>query len=449
MPQKTLYERRQMLQTLTLGLTAAPLLASPQPASTRTGSGLFQPSEATELKLAGMRVRLGRPVQVVESHGYAYIPSLARFPAGELLLTYSSSPDTNLNPGYTGTFQISADGGRTWGQRYDVLPEHQPMIYVDQLDNSLLAIPAQLYPTKSGDRRNFQATYTRFEQGGRRLILEPRGVRVVDWPWPVESWSRPVPEANWYARMAFDGSALRLDGRLLATGYARKGDERLQRSILFASEDEGRTWTYFSTIADPSIMPNPDHRFAGGPSETALIRLADGDLMAVFRIGNGKMWNLHRNYSSDGGRTWSRPEPIPAYSVEPSLLRTQNGLLALSTGRPGLQFWLSADGRGRDWQLIDIVEHHNRWVADDTYRIFPYTFENPRGMNTWSYTELLEVEPNRLLLAYDRIPPNPQIVAYGADSRLSAIERLKWTPQIDSPERFRIFLLPIEVERPG
>lgn len=68
-------------------------------------------------------------------------------------------------------------------------------------------------------------------------------------------------------------------------------------------------------------------------------------------------------------------------------------------------------------------------------------------MNTWSYTELVEVAPNRLLLVYDRIPPDPAIVAYGADAVLSAVSRLSWVPRLDSPERFRVFALPIEIVR--
>jgi hypothetical protein len=90
------------------------------------------------------------------------------------------------------------------------------------------------------------------------------------------------------------------------------------------------------------------------------------------------------------------------------------------------------------------VGHHNRWAPDATYRISAYPFQNLRGMNTWSYTELVEVAPNRLLLVYDRIPPDSKIVAYGPDG---PAERLSWTPRLDSAERFRIFVLPIEVVR--
>ena len=88
--------------------------------------------------------------------------------------------------------------------------------------------------------------------------------------------------------MAFDGIALKLEDRWLATAYARRGDEPMQLNALLVSRDQGRTWRYLSTIADASILPTPPRKWAGGPSETALVRLADGELMAVFRVGNGR-----------------------------------------------------------------------------------------------------------------------------------------------------------------
>ena len=128
---------------------------------------------------------------------------------------------------------------------------------------------------------------------------------------------------------------------------------------------------------------------------------------------------LRRSYSADGGRTWSPPDLLPAVSVEPSLKRLQNGVLALSTGRPGISLWLSTDERGAHWQSIDILAHHNQWAPDAGYTITP--------AQTTAYTEIIEVAPNRLLLAYDRTP-------FG------------WQPTpADSGERNRIFLLPIEV----
>ena len=143
----------------------------------------------------------------------------------------------------------------------------------------------------------------------------------------------------------------------------------------------------------PRFCPLRPESGPAAPARRPWSDSADGELMAVFRVGNGRDWNLRRAYSKDGGTTWSQADVIPAYSVAPSMVRTRGGTIVLSTGRPGISLWFSTDGRGRRWQEVDVVKHHNLHVPDETYRILPYPFDNPREMNTWSYTELVEVAP--------------------------------------------------------
>ncbi len=407
-------------------------------------SGIFATEKMAEVKLEGLQVRLGRPIQVTAQRAWrsgsdgpwAFIhpvPAIARFPTGELMVTYSLVADTNEEPLYLRAFQISKDGGKTWGHRYDLIPDHQPWIYFPQADGSLLAIPSHFYQSDSKDRHNLHAPYCRFEQGGDRLIFEPGGTRIVDLPWAVDMFPSRIPRTNWIARTKLDGNAYELEGKLFVTGYlsTRSYPEILMSNLLFVSEDRGRTWRYFSTISDPAVMPDSPKRGANGPSETALIQLEDGDLMAVFRVGSGLPWYLHRAYSSDGGRNWTKAEPIPAYSVEPSMLRIANGTIVISTGRPGIWLWLSTDHRGESWQSIDITEHHNGWAPDATYRIGSYAYDastpgREGRTQTSAYTEMVEVSPNRLLLVYDRgAKPQP---AHEGDFT-------------------RIFVLPIEVQR--
>ena len=110
------------------------------------------------------------------------------------------------------------------------------------------------------------------------------------------------------------------------------------------------------------------------------------------------------------------------------MVRTRNDTVVLSSGRPDLRVWFSTDPRARIWQDIDILEHHNRWAPNASYRISQQGRRGGRGQTT-SYTEIVEVSANRLLLVYDRAP-------FGWDP----------TP-IDSGERSRVFVLPIEVQR--
>ncbi|MGH9342572.1 MAG: sialidase family protein, partial [Terriglobia bacterium] len=162
---------------------------------------------------------------------------------------------------------------------------------------------------------------------------------------------------------------------------------------------------------------------------SCVIRLKDGELMAVFRIGAGRRWNLRRCYSRDEGHTWTKPDKLPVYSVEPRMLRIANGTIVLATGRPGIHLWLSIDPRGEKWQEVDIVAHHNKWAPKASYRIEPLDPTNPTGMwQTSSYTGLVQIAPNRLLLAYDRSP-----------------ERAPANWQ----DLTRVFVIPITVERKG
>ncbi len=374
----------------------------------------------TTIKLHGVTVHLGEPIQAMQSVGHGWFPALAQFPTGELLLTSSLAADTNENQVDVSGYQVSADGGQTWTPRYDIVPEHQPMIFVPQADGALFAIPAYLYAIHPDDPHTFGGAAMRFEQAGRRVVFEPQGVRLVDWPWPVAILPNPYRAHHHRVNFCFDGDALQIDGRLLATLYGSKADDEFYSVVIATSEDGGYTWRYLSTVAGPEIVPAAEPR-GHGPGEPSLVQLADGDLMCVMRMGGGADFPLRRSYSSDGGRSWSTPDPLPALSVEPSLKRLQNGVLALATGRPGIFLWLATDERGREWQSLDILAHHNRWAPNADYQI--------SAAQTTAYTEIVEVAPNRLLLAYDRTP-------FG------------WQPTpADSGERNRIFLLPIEVER--
>ena len=63
----------------------------------------------------------------------------------------------------------------------------------------------------------------------------------------------------------------------------------------------------------------------------------------------------------DRGRTWSPAEPFTPNGVKPQLLLLNNGVLVLSTGRPGVQVRFSFDGKGQQWSdPIDFVPFMNQ-----------------------------------------------------------------------------------------
>ena len=83
------------------------------------------------------------------------------------------------------------------------------------------------------------------------------------------------------------------------------------------------------------------------------------------------------------------------FSVQPSLDVLPNGSLALSGGRPGIYLWLNRDGKGLTWDKFDVVANHNEFVPDEKI--------TDAGKSS-SYTEVVLLDENHLLLIYDRIP---------------------------------------------
>ena len=163
-----------------------------------------------------------------------------------------------------------------------------------------------------------------------------------------------------------------------------------------------------------------------GPNESYMIRLADGDLMNVFRVGGGDRWKLRRNYSHDGGKSWGPADILPAWSVRPTVLRLSNGAIALTTGRPGIYLWVADDPRATRWQEVDLMAYHNEWAPDPSLRIGSFMRGDQKRYETTSYTGLVETSPNHLLMVYDR------------DS-----ER----PPTGPRDLSHVYVLPIEIER--
>ena len=79
-------------------------------------------------------------------------------------------------------------------------------------------------------------------------------------------------------------------------GGQYEGDNNL--AGCFYSSDVGKTWSLSETWA----------RLRGerGMAEPVIAELADGRLLMLARTGKG---SHHRSYSSDGGRSWSTPQP--------------------------------------------------------------------------------------------------------------------------------------------
>ena len=167
-------------------------------------------------------------------------------------------------------------------------------------------------------------------------------------------------------------------------------------------------------------MADPRGAERMGFTEPAFTILADGSFLCVARttdgIGNGPMY---ASRSLDLGRTWSRPEVIARSGVLPRLLRLANGVIVLSSGRPGVQLRFCADGHGKTWT--------------EPFELLPYA--NEQDQVSCGYTSLLATGRDRFLIIYsDFKHPTPAGELRKAIKVREVIVRLTSAERLPAPK---------------
>jgi len=162
------------------------------------------------------------------------------------------------------------------------------------------------------------------------------------------------------------------DNRLLVTGYGRKKGAAKLYNFVLESADQGESWKFLSVIAE-----DIEGKTSEGPNETALIELANGDILAYYRIAS--QGALYQSRSKDGGKIWSPAKEVAPFGVAPAAVVLKNGTLVVVTGRPKLYLLIDFSGTGEAYQQLEIYGGHGS-----------------------SYASILETAPNELLIIYDK-----------------------------------------------
>lgn len=175
------------------------------------------------------------------------------------------------------------------------------------------------------------------------------------------------------------------DGALLLCMYPGllEGQQRFYSNVFFyRSTDEGRHWHVQGRIPfQPDETVDPAGFERDGFTEPTFEILEDRSLICVMR-SEGPMY---MSRSRDLGKTWSKPEIIAPNGVYPRLLRLGNGVLVLSSGRPGAEVRLCYDKRARTWSA--------------PYRLVPLTSSDV-GADSCGYTDLVALDKNSFLVVY-------------------------------------------------
>lgn len=163
-------------------------------------------------------------------------------------------------------------------------------------------------------------------------------------------------------------------------------DSTVHESVSFyRSENEGFDWNLVGRISylDDGIAS----RMGGsGYEEPTFEILRDSSLVCVMRTGSSSPMYISK--SQNMGRNWTAPKPFTPNGVMPSLLLLKNGVLALASGRPGVQIRFSFDGSGSEWS--------------DPIEMIPYMHKDGSYTQNVScgYASIIEADENAFYIVY-------------------------------------------------
>ncbi len=356
----------------------------------------------------GLRVEIDPPSLMVEGPpeetrwGRYQFPAVHRMADGRLISFVHVEADSAAAYGLPKRTFVSSDDGFTWreeaeaaSQPYGLRLGPAEWLRIDtppSLDASKLSLPAP-----AGSFTSYRQAYSLYRM--TELPADLRAIffqRHVNGGWKSESTVLDEPAGLRYVtggrfpRIWWGDMRKAADGSLLAVTYpsiAGGGPPFHFTSACWRSVDGGRAWRMLARIPyRPDEAADPQAAKRDGFSEPTFEVLSDGALYAVLRTtdgnGSGPMYSVR---SSDNGRTWTKPAVMAPAGVLPRLLRLANGVLVLSSGRPGVQLRFSRDGHGRTWSK--------------PWELVPITNDGIQ-YDTCGYTDLAAIDRDSFLIVY-------------------------------------------------
>lgn len=364
-----------------------------------------------------VKVKVLETVKIHESHKYGYFPSIHMLSTGELICDFSLDGDKHDAEGGFWGYVISNDKGKTWGMRNtagfifrEVAFTRDPALP----DGSLMMLGGYPLPSAGDDYRNINASSVSIGNGGKTITLS-RDV-VVSLPKPaarhkmsdtVENFASLGPgKIKEAAFMFFSGTTVSSqDGGWLALMYGKLEGDEFFRTIVVKADRSGKKWQYVSTVAGDEAaresLKAEGEVGTEGFTEPNMIRLKDGRLFMALRRGSDNQ--MYKSWSTDDGKSWSKPSSLGFKGVKPAMMEMSNGLVVVSTGRPGPIGVHVSEDAGKTWgHFTPVADYAVRQKAEAATALnegHPH-----RRQSSTCYTGLVEVEPGKLLVVYDHLP---------------------------------------------
>ena len=200
------------------------------------------------------------------------------------------------------------------------------------------------------------------------------------------------------------------DGKTLWTAEYKEGSDPETAAYtgkggayILKSTDNGESWECVSFIRYEGDTEKDHFAYIrDGFSEPSIEFMGDGSMLCLLRtcgvFGGTPEWGpTYLARSTDGGKSWSRPEYFKDRGALPQLLRLECGVTLAVITRPGIFVYVS-DDEGYSWNAeLEIMTDADRSELGNSV---------PERPNFWEYAgsccncTILPIAENKALLAY-------------------------------------------------
>lgn len=318
-----------------------------------------------------------------DANFYSHNPSVIKARNGELLLVFRRAPQRkpysdHIDSESTATMVRSKDDGNTWTP-----PE---LVYKKEYGVQDPSI-AQL---KDGTLVcNYFQWQVVFKEPFNHSVVGTFLNRSFD---DGKNWEKDAIQVpiGGYLNGGPTEPVLELpDGEIIMPLYGTKG-KNVYDSFIVRSKDRGQTWSGLTVIAGDPLGKTYFY-------EPTLCLTKSGKILCLIR--NDYDGYLIQSYSSDGGKTWAKPERLDLWGFPANLINLSDGRILASYGyrrQPfGVRICVSED-EGRTWDPKREIVIRNDGLHGDI-----------------GYPSAVELSPGKVLVTYyhhiSRIAPKDNI----------------------------------------
>ncbi|WP_396596536.1 sialidase family protein [Dokdonia sp. R86516] len=354
------------------------------------------------------KVHLKEPIKVYEAKkeqpwGFVQFPKIFNVLDGRIAVTWSMNPD-DISANNKYGWKYSNDSGKKWTFKWNDRPymighllpngDYLKMLSLFSKENQM-TLPSPYLTKKENDGKIWRFyerddvpdkylgfVQNRIKRGSDSVIRE----KVPKNNFKVLSYS----QNGIFAQQAWGKIKATKDGYLLKCinpGFYKNGKGGVSSSSVdfYISYDDGECWDFQGSIPSSKENHKVDKNRLIGFQEPTFEVLANGDLICIMRSSpNYLVGDMFQSISNDKGKSWSDPVKITSNGVLPQLEKLNNGIVVLSSGRPGVQVRFSLDSLGVEWsEPFEMMRYHGL-----------------SGQVSCGYTGILPISDNSFLLIY-------------------------------------------------